>query len=57
MAGDYKLFSFMDMNTSDTEWEKEFGKSFKCLFCWWMFGGAFAIGFATVTKIIEILWK
>lgn len=45
----------MNLNTIIEEEKKEFGKSFKCLFCWWIFGGAFGLGFATVTKIMGML--
>jgi len=31
-------------------------KAFKCLFCYWIFGAAFGLGFATMVKLTYFLW-
>ena len=30
--------------------------AFKCLFCYWIFGAAFGLGFATMVKLTYLLW-
>jgi len=30
--------------------------AFKCLFCYWIFGAAFGLGFATMVKLTYFLW-
>jgi len=30
--------------------------AFNCLFCYWIFGAAFGLGFATMVKLTYFLW-